>query len=92
MIIEYDGEQHFKQVARFGGEKRFEMTKSSDFRKNCYCIDNGLIIYRFSYKLDFEDIEKLLIKFLKNKKIKYHFFAKNNEYDTAKKELDEYIC
>ncbi len=45
VMIEIDGEQHFKQVANWD----FEATKVSDKEKNEYCRDNNIPLLRIRY-------------------------------------------
>lgn len=51
IAIEYQGEQHFKPVKYFGGEKRFIDRKERDDRKRKLCDENGVnILYVSFYK------------------------------------------
>lgn len=59
--IEYDGEQHFRPIDFFGGEKGFSKTKERDEIKNLYCLQNNIPLLRIAY---FEDIEEKLNNFL----------------------------
>ena len=59
LIIEYDGEQHFKPISAFGGEDGFWTTITHDAIKNQYCEDNNINILRIPY-WEFDDIEKLI--------------------------------
>lgn len=47
LLIEYDGEQHFKP--KFG-EKEFERVKINDAIKNEYCKNNNIELLRIPYK------------------------------------------
>lgn len=47
--IEYDGEQHFKPKAFFGGEDSFQVTTKHDKIKNEYCKINGISLLRIPY-------------------------------------------
>jgi very-short-patch-repair endonuclease len=47
--IEFDGEQHFKPVEYFGGEKGFELNKKRDSIKNKWCLDNNIDLIRIKY-------------------------------------------
>ena len=49
MVIEYDGEQHFKPINAWGGMKNLVAVKSRDSIKDKYCKDNGIGILRISY-------------------------------------------
>lgn len=49
-LIEYDGEQHFKQVKKY--QKTivdFKMTQERDRRKNAYCLAKGIPLIRVPY-------------------------------------------
>lgn len=50
-LIEYDGEQHFKPVDRFGGVERFEIQKINDALKNQYAISHDIPLVRIHYSL-----------------------------------------
>ena len=47
LLIEYDGEQHFKP--KFG-KKEFERVKINDAIKNSYCKNNNIDLLRIPYK------------------------------------------
>lgn len=61
LIIEYDGEQHFKPKEKFGGEDGFINTIIHDAIKNQYCEDNKIKIIRIPY-WDFNNIKEILEK------------------------------
>ncbi len=61
ICIEYDGEQHFKPIKYFGGQKAFQSQQQKDEIKNKYCQDNKIKLIRISYR-DYENIEKILNK------------------------------
>ena len=69
LIIEYDGEQHFKSVDYFGGEEALKDTQYRDSVKDEYCKDNNIPFLRFNYKQSENDIEDLLLKQLKKMKL-----------------------
>jgi len=50
MCIEFDGEQHFFPVEKFGGVKAFEYIKVNDEIKDKYCKENNILLIRISYK------------------------------------------
>ena len=50
-LIEFDGEQHFYPIERFGGEEGFEATKENDEIKNNYCKNHDIILIRIPYWL-----------------------------------------
>lgn len=49
LLIEFDGEQHFKPVKVFGGEDGFDKRKKNDTIKNKYCLDNKIPLLRIPY-------------------------------------------
>jgi len=61
-LIEYDGQQHFKPVSYFGGQKRFEDQIKKDKLKNEYCTKNKIKLIRIKYdEFDKINIKKLLL-------------------------------
>jgi len=60
-IIEYDGEQHFKAVRRWGGIERLNKQKEIDEFKNNYCRDNNMKMIRIPYT-ELKNINKEYIK------------------------------
>ena len=62
-IIEYDGEQHFKIVKRWGGIKRFERQQKIDNFKNDYCKDNNIEMIRIPYT----ELKKINNEYIKEK-------------------------
>lgn len=62
LCIEYDGQQHFKPVERFGGEEGFKLTKLRDGIKNNYCKDNNINLLRIKYT-NYKRLEKVLLNF-----------------------------
>lgn len=59
-LIEFDGEQHFKPVERFGGEEKFLIQQERDARKNKYCKDNNIPLLRIPYW----DYQRIDMKYL----------------------------
>lgn len=55
LAIEYDGEQHFRPVDKWGGEKSLQDIKSRDELKNKFCRSNDIKLVRISYKEDIEE-------------------------------------
>lgn len=53
IYVEYDGKQHFRPVENWGGEKALSIIKDRDYRKDKFCLDNSMNLYRISY---YEDI------------------------------------
>ena len=60
MAIEYDGEQHFRSVDYFGGDKKFEERINYDKIKNQYCDDNDIFLVRIPYTITGEGLTKML--------------------------------
>jgi very-short-patch-repair endonuclease len=61
IVIEYDGEQHFRPVDMFGGSKTFERQVILDSIKNKFVEDNNIGIIRIPYTFKKrEQIEKIL--------------------------------
>ncbi len=49
VLIEYDGEQHFKANEYFGGQQAFVNLKANDAIKSNWCIQNNIELVRISY-------------------------------------------
>jgi len=49
LCIEYDGEQHFKAVEFWGGERAFLKGRIKDLIKDVYCVKNGLNLLRIPF-------------------------------------------
>ena len=50
VMIEFDGEQHFKFVSRFYNKlSDFQIAKERDRRKNSYCLARNIRLYRIPY-------------------------------------------
>jgi hypothetical protein len=66
IIFEYDGEQHFKSVEGWGGDKAFTNQIRKDLEKNSYCKDKIKLV-RIPYTSNTRDeIEYDIISALKN--------------------------
>ena len=59
--VEFDGEQHYKIINKFGGFNSFVNTKIRDTVKNIYCKDNDIKLIRISY-WEYDNIEEILVK------------------------------
>jgi len=59
ILIEYDGEQHFKPVEYFGGEEAFKRIQKTDKIKTDFAKIKNIPLIRIKYK-DFDKIEKIL--------------------------------
>lgn len=58
-LVEYDGEQHFRAVEHFGGERALIKTQRRDHIKSRYCADNGIPLIRISY-WEYDNIDAIL--------------------------------
>jgi Zn finger protein HypA/HybF involved in hydrogenase expression len=56
MCIEYNGEQHYKPLNNFGGEKSFNKLKKRDGIKNSYCISNNIKLLIIKYDENLENV------------------------------------
>lgn len=66
ILIEYDGEQHFRPIKIFGGITKFNKTKEMDKIKTEYATKNNIPLLRISYtRFDFieEEIKCFLNSF-----------------------------
>ena len=59
LIIEYNGEQHYKPVKRFGGAKAFHRQQKRDKNVRDYCKENNIKLLEISY-LQYPIIEQIL--------------------------------
>lgn len=62
--IEYDGEQHFREVEYF--RYSLEYIQGHDEIKNNYCKNNNIELIRIPYT-EFDNLEKILDEFFKNR-------------------------
>ncbi len=60
ILIEFDGEQHFKPIGFQGGYKKLEYTKKCDKIKDEYCLKQNIRLLRISYK-EINNIENILV-------------------------------
>lgn len=68
ICIEFDGKQHFEPCEYFGGQKEFEKLQIRDRIKNDWCEVNNIKLIRINYLQSENNIYKILIEELKNKK------------------------
>ena len=59
IIIEFDGEQHFKPINYFGGITNYEEIKKRDLIKNEFCEKNNIKLIRLD-KTNLNDINEIL--------------------------------
>ena len=60
--IEYDGEQHFRQVSNWGGTSSFLKNIERDNIKNEFCKLNNINLFRISYKEDVSERVNVILK------------------------------
>ncbi len=60
--IEYQGEQHYRPIAHFGGEGHFLHQKENDKKKKMLCIKNGVVLIEWPYTeaITKENLEKYI--------------------------------
>ena len=61
IYIEYDGEQHFKEVSVWGGEEGLKQRIRRDFIKDEFCKNNNIKLLRISYLDNIEEKIKEII-------------------------------
>jgi len=64
ICIEYDGQQHFKPIKKYGGGESFKKLKIRDKIKTNYCQDSNIVLIRIAYNENV--IEKLKAELLKH--------------------------
>lgn len=62
LLIEYDGEQHFKPTGYFGGDEKLESQKRRDSMKNKYALENNIRLLRIPYYYSDEEVFKAIKK------------------------------
>jgi predicted nucleic acid-binding Zn-ribbon protein len=78
IIIEFDGEQHFREVETWGGKSNLQRVQKRDQIKNQYCIDNNIPLIRIPY-WEFNNIEYILNNVLQH----YGLIKKDNTYNNS---------
>jgi very-short-patch-repair endonuclease len=66
LLVEFDGDQHFKVVKLWGGDEGFRKRIHHDIVKDNWCRANGKFLLRVSYEdiNNLEEIIKLAIEFI----------------------------
>ena len=59
LLIEFDGEQHFRAVDYFGGQPTLKRTQQNDRIKNAYCEKHSIPLLRIPYT-EQDNIEQLI--------------------------------
>lgn len=65
LFIEFDGEQHFKSINRWGGKKGYLKRRQADIEKNEYCRNKGIPLLRIRFDQAYL-IPNMIDDFLKN--------------------------
>lgn len=60
LLIEYDGEQHYKPTGYFGGEEKLKSQQRRDNKKNKYAKENGIKLLRIPYYYSDEEVFKAI--------------------------------
>jgi hypothetical protein len=50
--VETDGRQHFESIEPFGGAAQFKIQQVLYVRKNKYCVDHGLTLFRIGNEVN----------------------------------------
>ena len=84
LMIECDGEQHFRPIKHFGGTKKFNQRKINDNIKNDFCKSQNIPLLRIPYiydpVVDKDKIEKFVLDFIQTKQVPQEiieFYAKH---------------
>lgn len=92
IIIELDGEQHFKQVSNW---KSPEIVQERDIYKMKCANENGYSVIRllqddvWNDKYNWlDELKKSINRVINEKKVQNIIMCKNNEYDTLKQSID----
>ena len=67
--IEYQGEQHFVPIERFGGLKDFELRQKRDEIKKRLCEEHGIKMFYLRTKIDISEIIDYINETSSSKKI-----------------------
>ena len=85
VLIECDGIQHFDEQRFFGGKKNFQRTIKRDNIKNFFTFSRGIPLLRIPYIYDTNKnrskIEKIILDFIKTKKIPQEIIDYYTEYN-----------
>jgi len=64
VVIEYNGEQHYKPNEFYGGKKGFELTQKRDKLKKEYCLNNGIDFLEIKFSDDIETKLKIYLEWI----------------------------
>ena len=62
-LIEFDGEQHFKAVDYWGGQKNLELVQRHDAIKNNYCEEHNIPLLRIHFS-KIKEVESIVKEYL----------------------------
>lgn len=62
-LVEFNGEQHYRPVSRFGGNKAYELVTKRDNIKRKFCIENKIPLLEIPYT-QINTVEEILSPFL----------------------------
>ena len=63
VLIEFQGEQHYKPIKHFGGKEKFIYQQQNDKKKREYARNNGYTLLEIKYT-DINDVQKILSDFI----------------------------
>ena len=63
-LIEYQGQQHYESIDRFGGDKTLIRIMNNDMKKEEYCKDHNIPLLKIPY-WKFKEIQSIILDFLK---------------------------
>ena len=64
LIIEYDGEHHFRPMEMWGGELKFHVIQENDNIKNEYCRNKNITLLSLPYTYTEKDIKNEILNIL----------------------------
>lgn len=70
ILIEYDGQQHYKSIEWFGGEQAYRNTVLRDRIKDNYCKEHNLQLLRLPYYLSDKEIKEKIINVLNPERLR----------------------
>lgn len=92
IIIEYDGEQHFKPVDYFGGEEYFIERQRKDEEKDEYCENKNIHLVRIKYNASMYEMTLDIINAIKQNYYQNELNQlKNNRIITGRIDKTEYL-
>lgn len=63
-FIEYDGQQHFRPVAYFGGRKAFFYQRLRDIVERWECREKGIPLLRIKYNEPLTKVDEMILDFV----------------------------